>query len=182
MVESRPEIGSQTGRRRAEPDDARFRTIIAPLDGSGAAERVAPLAVHVARVEQAALVFVRVIPFPEPPVGSPSHGSSLMCLADPPPEIEDACRNATEYLEDVSAAYDGSLDVHRVVLTGDPFTRIVAEIRRWPRPLVLLSAHAANAPSAGDRSELARRIASLPGIHVLIVPHEDEAGLPRAFP
>ncbi len=162
-------------------DDVGFATIVAPLDGSHAAERALPVAMHVARNEGAALVLVRVIPYPEPPVGSPSHGSSQICLADPPPEIADACTDATTYLERIAARYRAA-GAHVRVLSGDPFTRVVAEIATWSRPLVVLTAHAANAPSSGDRSDLARRIASLPGIHVLVVPHEDASGAPRPLP
>ena len=174
-----------TAPHSAETDsghDPRFATVIAPVDGSKAAERTLPLAARVARIEGAPLVLVRVVPYPEPPPGAPLHGSSRVCLADPPPEIADACTEATAYLDRLAATYAGTMTVHRQVLTGDPFTRIVTEISRWPHPLAVLSAHAANVPSSGDRSELARRIASLPGIHVLIVPHEDEAGSPRALP
>ncbi len=174
-IESPGEQGSAT------PDAIAFRTIVAPLDGSVAAERAVPLAMHIARLEQAPLLLLRVVPFPEPPVGPPSHGSSSVCMAGPPPEIEATCRDARDYLERVARHSGGSVEVGCVVLTGDPFTRIVAEIAQRSRPLVLLSAHAANVASTGDRSELARRIASLPGIHVLIVPHEDPTGSPVAL-
>lgn len=181
MDHSHTGAGSRPARDDAAPLDVGFATLVAPLDGSTAAERALPLAVHVARLERAPLVLVRVVPFPEPPAAAPSHGSSLICAADRPQEIADACVEASAYLDRIAERCGGA-EVRRSVLTGDPFTRIVAEIAHWPRPLVVLSAHAANAPSTGDRSELARRIASLPGIHVLIVPHENETGSPRPFP
>jgi nucleotide-binding universal stress UspA family protein len=174
--------GSPSEPTAATSDEVRFRTIVAPLDGSPAAERAVPLARHIADLEGAPLLLLRVIPYPEPPLGSPSHGSRSMCVPDPPPEIAAACEDAAAYLERVAQGCGGQAAVRTIVLTGDPFTRIVAEIGRWSRPLVLLSAHAADAPSTGDRSELARRIASLPGIYVLIVPHEEPSGSPAGLP
>lgn len=181
MDDFRSDIGPSSA-----SDDARhgvgFATLVAPLDGSPAAERAMPLAARIARLERAPLVLVRVVPFLEPPAGTPSHGSSQICVVDPPPEIADACTDAIAYLERVAERYGAGTETRRIVLTGDPFTQVVSEITRWPHSLVVLSAHAANAPSTGDRSELACRIVSLPGIHVLVVPHEDESGSPRPFP
>lgn len=156
---------SQQGR---EPGPAGFRTVVLPLDGTPRAEGLLDVAIEEARVHGAPLVLVHVVPFAEPPESHPSHGPQVSCEPDPPAEIASACGDARRYLEGLASARGCSADI--VVRHGDPFRQIVRELAGRERPLVIFSTGATALMPVGEHSELARRIAALGEVHLLLVP------------
>ena len=146
-----------------------FSTILVPLDGSPGAERVLPVAVEEARLHEAQIVALQVVPFPERPPGHPSHGPEPISSTDPPPEISEDCVACQQYLDDVIDRWGRPGD-RANVRYGDPFTQITAEIADLEKPLVVLAAFATALLPVGTHSELARRIVSLNSAPVLLVP------------
>lgn len=154
---------SQTG----NPGGAGFRTVVLPLDGTPRTERLIAVAMEEARVHGAPLVLVHVVPFAEPPESHPSHGPQVAAEAVPP-EIASACGDARRYLSDLVARRGGGAEV--VVRHGDPFRQISRELAERDRPLVIFSVGSTALLPVGEHSELARRIAALGDVHVLLAP------------
>ncbi|MCC6313315.1 MAG: universal stress protein [Thermomicrobiales bacterium] len=147
-----------------------FGSVLAPLDGSSRAERAVPIALYEARLHAVPLVFLRVVSFPEPPVAHPPHGPAGADLGDTSPEVMEARREAEAYLESVTQRYHCIAESVIIVRVGDPFIQIVRELGRWPSPLVVLTAKATSVLPLGAHSELARRLARLGSVHLLLTP------------
>jgi nucleotide-binding universal stress UspA family protein len=117
-----------------------FATVIVPLDGSAHAEVALAYGVGEARRHDARLVLMRVIPFPEPWVRLDSHGGPApLPMAWPPTELAAAKRQATAYLHEVRRRYGLGGDVSLVVAVGEPAKQLLAEVRRRPTPLLVLT-------------------------------------------
>jgi len=164
-----------------QPGRAGFRTVVLPLDGAPRTERLLDVALEEARVHAAPLVLIHVVPFAEPPENHPSHGPQVAADAAPPPEIASACGDARRYLEGLAERCGADAEI--VVRHGDPFRQISRELARRDRPLVIFSVGSTALLPVGEHSELARRIAALGDVHVLLAPVDadpphDQTGVP----
>lgn len=148
-----------------------FRTVVLPLDGTLRTERLLDVALEEARVHRAPLVLIHVVPFAEPPESHPSHGPQVAAEAAPPAEVASACGDARAYLAGLVV---GRGDAEIVVRHGDPFRQISRELAARDRPLVIFSAGSTALMPVGEHSELARRIAALGDVHVLLAPVDGE--------
>lgn len=117
-----------------------FRSVIVPLDGSEAAESAVPVAQAEAGGHHAQLVLMRVVPWPEPPSFPRRHGGLQVAHPAPPdPAIGAARREAMDYLHGLVARFNLALTTHRLVLVGDPYLRMAAEIARRPGSVVVVA-------------------------------------------
>ena len=118
-----------------------FRTVIVPLNGSASAEAAVPYAVDQASRQGATIVLVRVIARPElspsfPRRGGPRPHAPIW----PADELAAEERQAYIYLEGVARRFHLPAGSEAVVPVGDPLLRLVAEIRRRPAPMVIVTA------------------------------------------
>jgi nucleotide-binding universal stress UspA family protein len=146
-----------------------FATVVVPLDGSQAGEVVVPLAQAMARAADAALVFIRVVPYPEPPANAPSHGPARVADDALPDDVVVAEREARNYLERARQRF-AAPEAEVVVAVGDPFNRIRAEAARRRRPVVVMTAKATAALPMSRDSALARRLVFAGLCPVMVVP------------
>jgi len=136
-----------------------FETVIVPLNGSPHAEAAVPYAMDEAREHGAALVLVRVIPRPEPCLGLVKRGGPLPLVPTwSQAELRAAEGEAIRYLHDVRYRFGLGGRAQMVVAVGEPVRRLLAEIRRHPRPLVVLTTGDPDECAAPYLSELARRL------------------------
>lgn len=140
-----------------------YDTIIVPLEGSLHCER----AVSVARDEggrhNAAIVLLHVIPRPERPVPDPRvicSGPRINAADWPDDKATKATCVGQTYLEDVRRRHFLPEGTTSRVVIGEPVKRILAEARRWPAPLIIMTA--GEAAGAGlthsTLSEVMRRV------------------------
>ena len=147
-----------------------FRTIIVPLDGSAHAEAAVPYALAEARDHGAALVLVRVVARPEPCENTIGHGGPAPGpIVWPRAELVAAEGEAVRYLQDVRRRFGLGPGTTMVVMVGEPCRRLVAEIRRHPRPLVVMTTGDPAFSPTPHLSELAHRLLALGLAPVLAV-------------
>lgn len=161
-----------------------FATVIVPLDGSTHAEAALPYAVDEARHHDAKLHLVRVVVRPEIAVTGVRHcGPAPQPAQWPAQEIERETAEATSYLFTVKDRYRLHPSTTMSVLVGDPVPRLRAEIRRHPRPLIVLTTGDATTGARTPLSEVARRllvIGAFPILAVRFAPATDQDRVVRA--
>jgi nucleotide-binding universal stress UspA family protein len=134
-----------------------FRTIIVPLDGTGAAEAAVPYAAEEAQRHGAQLVVLQVISQPES--SREARGGPLPIVYVYPEEARDCPHNlARRYLCSVVDRYQLEMKTIISIDIGDPYLRLEAAIERYPAPLVVM---AVPAPSRDRTSVLAASLAGL---------------------
>jgi nucleotide-binding universal stress UspA family protein len=117
-----------------------FETVIVPLDGTQHAEVALPYAIAEARFHGAGLVLLRIIARPEPCLGVINHGGPLPAVPWwPPHELTAAEAQAGSYLRDVVCRYELGHATQLVTAVGEPYHRLQEEVRRHPRPLVVMT-------------------------------------------
>ena len=151
-----------------------FRTVIVPLNGSESAEAAIPYAVDQATRYGATLVLMQPVARPEcwpafPQRGGPARQPPVW----PADELAAEERRARAYLAGVAGRYRLAIGTEAVVPIGDPYLRLVAEIRRRPTPLVVVAAGGADR-WATARAELTHRLLRA-GVAPILAVQEDAA-------
>lgn len=126
--------------------------IVVPLDGTGEAERAAPLARFLA--DQLAM------------------GGDEVTLLHVIGEHDEAGarEGAQRYLADVASTF--APPARTVVVAGTPAESIITELERSPRPLLCMSTHGRVGPGAALHGNIAERVLhrpSVPGVPVVLV-------------
>lgn len=146
-----------------------FATVIVPLDGSAQAEAALPFAIDETGRHGARLLLVRVLPRPEPCIGTRNHGGPAPVIPHwPPHELAIAERRSITYLRDVCRRFGLGTDTRLIVAVGDPAARLLAETRLHPRPLVVLATDGLADPRS-PLSGLAHRLLTSDAVPVLAV-------------
>jgi nucleotide-binding universal stress UspA family protein len=119
---------------------ARYRRILVPLDGSTRSESVIPLAMRIARSEQAEILLVHIVPVPEFTRTGPldAEGAELERRM-----VAYNQRSASGYLDRLRArvGQEGVRVRARVVSDGHVPTRLQQLVRQEGVDLLVLSAH-----------------------------------------
>lgn len=162
-----------------------FGTILILLDGSPGAEIAVPFGVEQARQHGAgaACVMVRFVTRPEPQaIPALPHGGPMRRSVSPR-DIDATAEAAAadQYLRDVIARHRLAADTGRVVAVGDPYRRLVEEVGRRDRPLVVLAADATSAGRGPRLSDIAHRLL-VSGLAPVLSVQSVRADLPFAFP
>ena len=145
-------------------------TVIVALDGTPAAEVALPVAAAEARAHGATLVLVRIVPQPFSPMTRPQHGPTPPVDGLDDGMLEETRQEARNYLEEAGRRLAADLKAEVVCESGDPFTGILAEVRRHPAPMLVMTSHATAARPLGPHSELARRLLTEGLSPTLLVP------------
>ena len=117
---------------RGSMEDVALRSILVPLDGSGASEAALPVAIDLARGREAEITLLRVVPPLSPPApGPPQEG--------PPPELEERRREAAiAYLADLQDRF-GEAAWASFVEQGEARREIAAFVEREHVDLVVMA-------------------------------------------
>lgn len=146
-----------------------FETILVLLDGSSKGEEAVPVADAEARAHNATLVLLRVVAYAEAPAAIPSHGRRPW-TEPPADDVRVAAEDvAARYLAGVRERFQLGSRVETVVRCGDPYGRIVEEIRHHPRALVVMTSQSTAARPISHYSEIARRLLSSGAATILAV-------------
>lgn len=121
----------------AASQDLRYRTIVAPLDGSQRAESVLPLLRTLGQRNQAGVQFVTVVPRPEMPRRAPLSPADETLVEQ---IMARHCAEAEKYLTQLGSRAQGNVSEH-VLLGDDVFGTLHDFIRQQEADLVVLSAH-----------------------------------------
>jgi nucleotide-binding universal stress UspA family protein len=148
----------------------RVETVIVALDGSEAAEVALPAAVGEARAHGAPLVLIRVIPVPTLPAAQPSHGPTPPHDEPDADEVASHEQSVRSYLTAIVRRMAPDLKTELICQSGDPYTSILAEVRRHPAPLLVMTSHATAILPLGSHSELARRLQAEGVAPLLLIP------------
>ena len=136
-----------------------FETVIVPLNGSKDAEAAIPVACEEARRHGAQLLLVRVVPRPElAPSAVHRSGPLVVDPAWPVAELEAAMRETTAYLAELTERFALDPGTQAVVPVGDPYLRLLVEIERRPRSLVVMATEGSQIGRESVLSEMARRL------------------------
>lgn len=130
--------------------DLRYRTIVAPLDGSQRAESVLPVLRALVQRDRAQVQLVTVVPRPQTPQRIP-HASGGDGLVDQ--LLARHRTEAEEYLSRLRSRVDGNVSQH-VLLGNDVMSTLHDFLRQQDADLVVFSAH-------GHSADGARRYGSL---------------------
>lgn len=149
-----------------------FRTILVPLDGSKSAETALPIAVRLARSEDATLVLIRVIDLANEYWSlTPSLYPSLFQSV-----IDTDLAVATTYLQGIAALPDlADIPVKTVVRVGVPLTAIMDTARSCEADLIILSHSHSAGIAHWMRGSNVKKIARYASIPVLILPERGGA-------
>lgn len=116
-----------------------YRRLMVPLDGSSHAESVLPLAIRVARAENAELVLVHVVPIPELTEIGPLETEAVDLRESLVRRNE---RVAHDYLDRIRARISGEMAVRTLLLReGDVRSGLQHAILQEAPDLVVLAAH-----------------------------------------
>jgi nucleotide-binding universal stress UspA family protein len=147
-----------------------FETVIIPLDGAAHAEFALPYGREEAFRHAARVVLIHVVPRPELPPTPIAHGGPAPSRPVwPAAELADEERSWLAYLEGVRERFGLPENVRTVVAVGDPVRHILAEARKHPRPLIVVTTGDAAAGVWPPLSEVARRLMVAGGVPVLAV-------------
>ena len=139
-----------------------FQHILVPLDGSKRAESAIPVAAHLARASGGALLFVRVVAFPD--------------------ESAAEYRMASAYLEQqVQRAALNGMSVQARILTGMPAERILACIETQGIDLVAMSSRGETGLRRWAFGSVAQKVLRQNGTSVLVL-HESAGPLNNQHP
>lgn len=161
-----------------QPDVARYRRILVPVDGSPLAESVIPLATRIAASQGAELVLAHVVPVPEVIETGPLDPETLDLRERLVRRNE---RVANEYLDRLRAQLAGSeVSVRTLVLRGgDARGRVARLIADEAMDLVILSAHGRTARADVSLGSVAAHLVAHAEAPLLIVRRRPAAAMRR---
>ncbi len=119
-----------------------YDIVIIPLEGAPHCERAVPPAHDEARRHGAPLMLLHVVPRPEGPAPDPRvrmSGPSITAGDWPAQGLTRELARATAYLEDVKLAHGLPKTTAIQTTVGEPVRRILAEIGRHRRPLLVMT-------------------------------------------
>lgn len=153
---------------------ARFREILVPLDGRPEHEAGLPAAAELARLSQASLRLLMVVPTQGSLPGEEAAASQLLPTATRQ-LLELAAEQGAEYLgRQLESLKSSGVPAAASLARGDPIEQIEKAVRQYSADLVVLSTHcAAGAEAFWSGSMGQRLIAKLP-ISLLLVPIPNE--------
>jgi nucleotide-binding universal stress UspA family protein len=144
-----------------------WHKIIVPLDGSELAERAVPVAAHLARATESALVLVQVIPTLHwmylPPEPVPASASLQQILEDQ----EHAARHYLDHLADTLRAE--GLRVETLVTQGEPASTLIDLGPQTQAGLVVMASHGRTGMARFTLGSVADRVLRHGHVPVLLV-------------
>ncbi len=143
-----------------------FETIVLPLDGSEPSESALPYAAALAELTSAPIVVLHVLEEMRPVFDA--HRGEVVWISPEQPRVE---LEAPELLEEpISRLRAAGLSVRPVFRLGDPAAEILAEVKRWPAPVVVLASHGRGGIERLVLGSVADRVAREAPGPVLVVP------------
>jgi nucleotide-binding universal stress UspA family protein len=143
-----------------------FETIVLPLDGSEPSESAIPYAAALAELTSAPIVVIHVLEEMHP-VFDARRGEVVWISPDQSRvELE-----APELLaEPIGRLRNDGLTVRAVFRLGDPDAEILAEVERWPAPLIVMASHGRGRLERLLLGSVADRVVREAPAPVLVVP------------
>jgi len=143
-----------------------FETIVLPLDGSEPSESAIPYAAALAELTSAPIVVIHVLEEMHP-VFDARRGEVVWISPDQSRvELE-----APELLaEPIGRLRNDGLTVRAVFRLGDPDAEILAEVERWPAPLIVMASHGRGGLKRLLLGSVADRVVREAPAPVLVVP------------
>lgn len=171
MVEQRSAILDAPA---AAPRPAGFRSVLVCLDRSPAAEAALPLALHLARLDDASVILCHVLE--PPPEATEARATDAL-------DWEIARREAYAYLGAIAQRLsDGGLRIAPRVVEGLPAQGIAAAAEEIGADLVVVSRFGAGGRDEWHIGDTAQKILALARSGVLVVPPDAPEPPPRVPP
>lgn len=143
-----------------------FETILLPLDGSELSESAIPYAAALSELAGASIVVLHV--FEEMRPVFDARRGEVVWISPEQPTVE---LEAPELLEGpIGRLRSDRLTVRAVFRLGDPDAEILAEVERWPAPLIVMASHGRGGLERLLLGSVADRIVREAPAPVLVVP------------
>jgi nucleotide-binding universal stress UspA family protein len=142
-----------------------IRTVLAAHDGSTVADAVLPAAAFLARLFSAPVVVVRVVETMRP-FYDPTRGEVVWLAADEP-RLEIPAEALL--VEQLDALARSGVTPRAVVRLGTAVEELLAEVQRWPDPLLILASHGRGGLGRAVLGSVADRVVRAGVCPVLVV-------------